>query len=145
MKQTIIFLLFATIAGSALAESNEMTAISRENRMLQVKIGGCVLYSELIFAASRLKVSLSKNDFDEQAKSVDSGKELVKVSFSEVKKAFFKNPPPTEFIDWRLEWMAAFGSAELKLTDQERGYLQRVEEAKRSVDRATNKLEISLE
>lgn len=145
MKRVIEFFLLMAIASATFAEPTVMSAVNLENHLLRVELDSCaVLVSRGIFLGVRLGTE-DEADWALQAKCIESGKTSVKVSFGKIKNAFANNQPPSALTDWRLEWMAAFGSAELQRTDSERVYLQRVEEASRNVNRATNKLEIALE
>ena len=115
--------------------------VKSKNSILSLGLDTCTISGRADF----LEMRNGSSPGSHTQECVSKGKDDVKSAFDEVRKEFGKRKPPDELIDWRVEWTAAFDAALPQVGDTERTYLQKVGDARRAADRATVKLEISME
>lgn len=134
-------LLFPTLA---FAEWDPLTVIKQSNQVLDGFAEACMYTGRTAYIRLRLKESTAVEE-RKLEECIGEGKEAAKKTHTEIKALFKKKSAPPELAEWRLEWMAAFDATALKSGEVESQYLRRVQDARSKVERATNKLEVSME
>lgn len=117
-------------------------AIAKANLLLPMQLDTCTTQAKIIFIQLQ---SGTRPDVAELQECISKGKSEVKAAYDVAKASFSPQKAPAELAEWRLEWTAAFDTANPIDSDTERTYLQRIGVAKQKAERANAKLDIALE
>lgn len=117
-------------------------AIAKANFLLPMQLDTCTTQAKIVFIQLQ---SGTRPDVAGLQECISKGKADVKTAYDVVKESYSPQKPPAELIEWRLEWTAAFDTANPIDSDTERTYLQRIGVAKQKAERANAKLDIAIE